>query len=101
LRASAERPDLKAIITCPVADQVLEAESRRCGALFLVKPLTPAQLVAAVSATMAIQQPVPTSWPPLVERRSKERRRQDAPFAWPDRRVTLERRQADRRTPRT
>ena len=48
MRARADRPDLHAIITCPFADPVLEAEARRFGGDFLVKPIDPVQIVAAI-----------------------------------------------------
>ena len=48
MRARADRPDLHAIITCPFADPVLEAEARRFGGDFLVKPIDPTQIIAAI-----------------------------------------------------
>jgi DNA-binding response OmpR family regulator len=52
MRARADRPDLHAIITCPFADPVLEAEARRFGGDFLVKPIDPMQIVAAIERSM-------------------------------------------------
>ena len=40
LRAKADRPDVTALITCAIADKVLEAETKRFGGMFLVKRLT-------------------------------------------------------------
>lgn len=52
MRARADRPDLHAIITCPFADSVLEAEARRFGGDFLVKPIAPTQIVAAIGQSI-------------------------------------------------
>ena len=100
MRARVDRPDLKAIITCPFPDHVLEAETRRYGAIFLVKPLAPWQIVGAVSAALADEpdqqtpNDPPALQPPATERRQESRRKLVIPG------FTPERRQADRRTPR-
>jgi DNA-binding response OmpR family regulator len=48
MRARDERPDLIAVITCSFADPVLEAETRRLGGTFMVKPITPHYLLATI-----------------------------------------------------
>ena len=48
MRALEEQPGLTAVITCAFADPVLEAETSRLGATFMVKPLEPGQVLAAV-----------------------------------------------------
>src|SRR5689334_16484777 len=67
MRARADRPDLKCIITCPFPDPVLEAETHRFGGIFLIKPIAPAQIVAAVSNTPRPNPVVPDPvTPPLL-----------------------------------
>ncbi len=88
MRARFDRPDVTAIITCPFADPVLEAETRRFGGIFLIKPLEPQQVLEAVR-NAATQGPVPSPvTPPLLLERRREERRQTitADFA-PDRRT--------------
>ncbi len=48
IRARAERPNLFAVITSPVADTVLEEETRRFGGTFLIKPVGAMQILAAI-----------------------------------------------------
>ncbi len=95
MRARSDRPDLRAIITCPFADVVLEAETRRYGGIFLIKPVEPWQVVEAVrnvpAQTGAV--PAPVTPPLLLERRRVERRQMEAAGFAPDRRL------ADRRLP--
>lgn len=55
MRARADRPDLHAIITCPFEDRVLEAEARRFGGDFLVKPIDPVQILAAIERSQTPQ----------------------------------------------
>ena len=87
MRARTDRPDLKAIVTCPFADQVLEAETRRFGATFMIKPLAPWQIAAAVSTAVAtVNQRVPNTPPILIERRRVDRRQGDGAFQGPERR---------------
>jgi len=88
MRARSERPDLKAIITCPFNDPVLEAETQRLGGTFLLKPLTPLQIVEAVTdARPDTIAPTPVTPPLLFERRRVDRRQAAIPVAWPDRRL--------------
>lgn len=113
MRARSDRPDLKGIITCPFADQVLEAETHRFGGTFLIKPIAPWQIVEAVrnAARPDLVVPNPVTPPLLLERRRVDRRQTEIPVFWPERRVgprrlvavgngqpsALHRRQDDRR----
>jgi two-component system response regulator RegA len=93
MRARSSRPDLKGIITCPFADQVLEAEARRFGGTFLIKPIAPSQIVQAVDEAMRPKPVAANTAPPLLrDRRRVDRRQTDLPVLWPDRRVTNRRR---------
>src|SRR5262245_57860466 len=56
LRARAERPDVKAIVTCAFPDKVLEAETARFGGTFLVKPLTTTQVMTVLGQIKEGQQ---------------------------------------------
>jgi two-component system response regulator RegA len=79
------------LITSPFPDAVLEAEARRLGAAFMVKPLKPREVVPAIAALIeATVEPV--GWM-SIERRQAERRRTTVPGFSPERRV------ADRRNP--
>jgi DNA-binding response OmpR family regulator len=85
LRAKAERENVKAIITSAVADSVLEAETRRFGGIFRIKPVTSADVIAILR-----------SWPESLrapfDRRIAERRQLIIPSFAPDRRSTERRR---------
>lgn len=48
IRARGERSDLTAVITSPVADNVLAEEARRFGGTFFVKPVEPQRMLAAI-----------------------------------------------------
>lgn len=76
MQAREENPDLNAVITCAFADVVLEAEARRFGGIFLVKPLEPRQILAAIGAPSrngpAAAQAAPS---PFANRRGEDRRR--------------------------
>jgi DNA-binding NtrC family response regulator len=89
MRARAGRPDLKGIITCPVADHVLEAETQRFGGTFLVKPLAPWQIVEAVTNATGPNAvaPEPVTAPLGLEQRRVEFRQAEAPALWRDRRL--------------
>jgi ActR/RegA family two-component response regulator len=93
MRAKEERPETMAIITCAFSDVVLEMETRRLGGMFLVKPLEPGQVVAAVEAQAND-----------LDRRGGDRRTRIIADAEPERRTTdrraplpVERRMGDRR----
>lgn len=89
MRARSDRPDLKGIITCPFADQVLQAETQRFGGTFLIKPIAPWQIVQAVG-NAARPNPIvpnPVTPPLLLERRRVDRRQADVAVPWPERRV--------------
>lgn len=97
MRAKEERPDTAAVITCAFPDVVLEAETRRFGGIFLLKPLHPQQVLTAIGAHTQPQF--------FVERRAKDRRTIETARFSPERRVSerridavsVERRSADRR----
>ena len=107
MRARSDRPDIQAIITSPFADPVLEAETRRFGGMFLIKPIDPRHVIDAVRAIDApAGVPAPVTPPYLLERRRRDRRVRATANFYPDRRVTdrrepasgLERRNGDRRS---
>ncbi len=83
LRAKADRPDVRALITCAVADKVLEAETQRFGGMFLVKPLKPEEVMEMFLGPRRPATPEPT-----VERRQAERRSAVEGSVLPDRRLS-------------
>jgi DNA-binding NtrC family response regulator len=90
LRARADRPDVKAVITCAFPDKVLESETERFGATFLVKPLTAAQLASVLNLQSSL---APSSTDPsFIERRARERRQLVVVDFTPDRRLADRRR---------
>jgi two-component system, response regulator RegA len=106
MRARSDRPDIQAIITSPFADPVLEAETRRFGGMFLIKPVDPRHVIEAVRAVDSPEAvPTPVTPPYLLERRRADRRVVSMANFCPDRRVTdrreqpasSERRNGDRR----
>jgi DNA-binding response OmpR family regulator len=104
MRARSDRPDIQAIITSPFADPVLEAETRRFGGMFLVKPVDPRHVIEAVRGADAPEAARATP-PSLLERRRADRRVRSIANYFPDRRVSdrrepalgVERRNGDRR----
>ena len=96
IRARADRPDLTAVVTSPVPDPVLEAESVRCGATYLIKPVSRKQLVDAIhrsTTERSRERPGPPPWPEAqYDRRSATDRRQIiSPGYRPERRVAQRR----------
>jgi DNA-binding NtrC family response regulator len=96
IRARADRPDLAAVITSAAPDAVLQAETRRFGAAFLVKSVTPDEVCATVlrllpHSFLFSSHPAALSLEPAPDRRTGQRRRRDTPGYAPERRV------ADRR----
>lgn len=87
MRARSDQPLVKAIITCPFADQVLEAEARRFGGNFMVKPISPSQIVGAVESAASTAKAIPDTPPILLERRRTDRRKKNEPITWVERRV--------------
>jgi two-component system, NtrC family, response regulator GlrR len=81
MQAREENPDLNAVITCAFADVVLEAEARRFGGVFLVKPLEPGQILAAIGAPLSRR----AAFRP--ERRQEDRRKTTNGQVVPDRRI--------------
>ena len=86
LRARADRPDVVAVITCSFPDKVLEAETKRFGGTFLVKPLAPEQVITVLGSPRAV------TTHPTPERRSGDRRQAVMPGFAPDRRMADRRR---------
>ena len=79
LRAKADRPDLVAVITCASDDKVLEAETRRFGGTFFVKPVTPDEICATLlrllpTAFFLAGHPHSATAEPIPDRRIGERR---------------------------
>jgi DNA-binding response OmpR family regulator len=106
MRARSDRPDIQAIITSPFADPVLEAETRRFGGMFLIKPVDPREVVEVVRAIDSSGPLTTPETPPhLLERRRTDRRVVSMASYFPDRRITdrrdrpedTERRNGDRR----
>ena len=92
IRARADRPDLTAVVTSPVPDVVLEAESVRCGATYLIKPVSQKQLVDAIQKAKTdrrIRQ-ADSLWE-RDRRSSRDRRQLVIPGYQPDRRVAQRR----------
>jgi two-component system OmpR family response regulator len=100
LRAKADRPDVVAVITCSVADTVLEAETRRFGGTFLVKPVTPDAVCATLlgslpNAFFLAGDPHYAAAEPISDRRMGDRRQLINPQHLPDRRLAARRKHAD------
>src|SRR5262245_45971487 len=53
MRARSDRPDLLGFITSSFADPVLEAETRRFGGIFMIKPLDIRAVIMAVRSVAA------------------------------------------------
>jgi DNA-binding response OmpR family regulator len=102
MRARSDRPDILAFITSSFADPVLEAETRRFGGLFMIKPVDPGVMVKALRTNGTAVEAQASN---LLERRKADRRVVHAPDFLSDRRVEghrhleagLDRRAADRR----
>ncbi len=90
LRAKADRPDVKAVITCAFADKVLESETQRFGGTFLVKPFTPVQVATGLRLSPRPHSEISKLVP--VERRVGERRQNMIMNFTPDRRLADRRR---------
>lgn len=88
LRGSATDPALAALVTSPTEDAVLRADAEAMGATFLVKPVSEADLLAALLRTVYQRDRRPIQ--PPFERRARERRTEAAV-------CSEERRLADRR----
>ncbi len=88
MRARSDRPDIQAIITSSFPDPVLEAETRRFGGIFMIKPVDPRHVLATVRG-VAASGPVPTPVTPpyLLERRRSDRRVLTIPDFSPERRT--------------
>lgn len=74
LRAKTASPGVAAVVASEASDRVLQREAEELGATFMVLPLPPSEVAAAVARTIAA---VGTAEPyvrPPFERRSAERR---------------------------
>jgi DNA-binding NtrC family response regulator len=81
LRGTTAWPGLAAVVTCSVADAVLQSEAERLGATFVVMPVSPEDLAAAVCRTiLRTPQPGADLDPirPPFERRSRELKKASA-----------------------
>jgi DNA-binding NtrC family response regulator len=87
LRAKADRPDVAAVITCAFPDKVLEAETQRFGGTFMVKPLTPEEVLAHLLGPNE-----PVTLERFGERRTGDRRLNIIGGFLPDRRQAARRR---------
>jgi DNA-binding response OmpR family regulator len=90
VRGKAVRPDMAALVMSQTPDLVLQAEADALGATFLVKPLPPRDLIAAVLQTIFRRDAAPPLRAPF-ERRRTERRANVVSFN-PDRRRSDRRR---------
>jgi two-component system response regulator RegA len=94
MRARSDRPDISAIITSSFADPVLEAETRRFGGVFMIKPVDVRSVLETVRGVAAAPANPPTpANPVIIERRQADRRVLPTPDFVPEQRV------ADRRDP--
>ena len=94
IRAAGMQPPVSVIVTSETADAVLQRDAERIGATFVVKPLTTADLIAAVFRT-ALRRPnadgVVEPVRPPFERRFGDRRAKSTNI------IDFERRGTDRR----
>ena len=88
LRARADRPGVAAIITSPIRDVVLEADTQRFGGHFVVKPLQPQTVLDLMFGSDGS----PRTLDPTGERRTGDRRQAMMPGFLPDRRLAERRR---------
>lgn len=86
LRARADRPDVTAVITSAVPDKVLEADTRRFGGTFVVKPIAGEQVIDLVRAIR------PSEDSPMERRVGQRRRSATTSGFLPERRVSDRRR---------
>jgi DNA-binding response OmpR family regulator len=106
MRARDEQPDVRAVITCAFPDPVLEADTRRLGGEFFVRPVDPGRILAVLDASDPAHAPrPPTAQPgpaeghhwasvplPNPDRRRLQRRRVVIPGFTPERRASERRR---------
>jgi DNA-binding response OmpR family regulator len=92
LRGRMQQPDLVGIVTSSFPDPVLQTETSRLGATFLLKPLNLSEVLALISQSFQSRKPSAVALPNnSAERRIFERRQTITPGFAPERRV------ADRR----
>lgn len=87
MRAQADQPDVRGVVTCAFADSVLEAETRRLGGAYLVKPVEPRRVVEVVRSLI----PLPPALAASIERRQADRRKLLIPEFDPERRQSQRR----------
>jgi DNA-binding response OmpR family regulator len=73
VRAKLERPEVAGIITCAFPDVVLEAETRRFGGMFLLKPVDPAEIIHLIQVNAEQRALIGTG--KTADRRVSERRK--------------------------
>ena len=91
LRGKAVRPDMAALVTAREHDSGLQADADATGATFIVKPISPPDLIAAIMQTVFRRDPTAPPIRAPFERRVRERRIRD------DAAVSEERRMGNRR----
>jgi DNA-binding response OmpR family regulator len=91
VRGKAVRPDMATLVMSTIPDLVLQSEADALGATFLVKPLPPRDLIAAVLQTIFRRDATAPPLRPPFERRLTERRANVVSFN-PDRRHSDRRR---------
>ncbi len=77
LRGKSQRPDMAALVMSSVPDPVLQADGEAMGATFMLKPVDPKELAAAVFRTIFLQKSSTRPAGPIrapFERRIAERR---------------------------
>jgi DNA-binding NtrC family response regulator len=89
LRSTASNPGLAVLVTSPTDDPVLRADAEAMGATFIVKPVSTADLLAALLRTLHDPDRKPLR--PPFERRASERRIADHAYI-ADRRIADRRR---------
>ena len=90
LRARADRPDVNCVITSAIPDKVLEADTRRFGGTFVVKPLARDQVISLLQSLRSAAVEGRTASD--AERRLAERRQLIIPGFAHDRRLSDRRR---------
>jgi DNA-binding response OmpR family regulator len=88
LQGKSVRSDLVALVMSPVDDPVLQADAEKMGATFMVKPLAPREVLAALFRTMARTSETSTPLRYPFERRTRDRRAATTLDFQPDRRRT-------------
>jgi DNA-binding response OmpR family regulator len=93
IRGIGVRSGMAPLVTCSYADIVLQRESERLGAAYIVKPITREELLAAAARTIWRDRETLVPIRPPFERRRGERRQMASL------RTNIERRRSERRRP--